>query len=415
MDIARPDLSRKRRRRRIFLAALTVLAIAGVTIAVSRLRPAPPTVTGAWLGHVHRGDLVIRVRGLGKLVPKNILFIPAASDGRVMKRLLQPGAQVGPHTLLLQLANPQLQQNAATARFNLVAAQATYRQLQAQLQAQLLQQESTEAELEAKYQQAQAKAASDNKLLARGLIAAFDAQQDQSRADSLRQQVDNGRQGLANTRYSEQAQLAAQAAKVQSLQALDRLARTQASQLSVFAGATGVLQELPVQVGQWVAAGAILAKVAQPQQLKAQIDIAETQARDVAIGQPASIDTHNGLIPGHVMRINPAVQNGSVQVDIALDGPLPPGARPDLSVEGTIRLASLHHVLYVGRPAEARRNSTISLFRVQPDGTAVRVRVDLGLTSVGKVQVLRGLRAGDKVILSDMSAWDRYNRVRVGG
>ncbi len=414
MDIARPDISRKKRRRRIWLATIAVLAIAGVSIAVSRLRPAPPTVTGAWIEHVHRGDLVINVRGLGKLVPKNILFIPAAGEGRVVQRLLEPGAIVHPHTLLLRLSNPQLQQAAASARFNLAGAQATYRQLQAQLQAQLWQQESTQADLEAKYKQAEEKAATDQSLLARGLIAAFDASQDRSQAGALHQQVEDGRQSLDNTRHSIQAQLAAQAAKVQAEQTLYRLAQTQADQLNVYAGDNGVLQELPVQVGEWVTAGKILAKVAQPQHLKAQIEIPENQARDIAIGQPASIDTHNGLIPGHVLRIDPAVQNGSVLVDVSLDGALPPGARPDLSVEGTIRLARLSNVLYVGRPAEARRNSSISLFKVLPDRTAVRVRVDLGLTSVGEVQIVRGLRAGDAVILSDMSAWDGYNRVRVG-
>ena len=417
MDIARPDLSRKRRRRRWLLGTLAVLAVAGVTIAVSRLRPAPPSVDrgSVYFGTVHRGNLVIRVRGLGKLVPKNILFIPAASEGRVMRRLLEPGASVQPGTLLLELANPQLEQTAANARFQLAAAKATYRQMQAQLEGQYLKQESTQSALEAQYTQAAARAASDKKLLAHGLIATFDARKDQGQAESLHQQVANGRLGLLNTRRSLHAQLAAQASKIQALATLYRLDRTQADQLEVHAGAAGVLQDLPVQVGQWVTAGTILAKVAQPQQLKARIEIAETQARDVAVGQPATIDTHNGLIPGHVTRINPAVENGAVKVDIALDGRLPPGARPDLSVEGTIRLASLRRVLYVGRPADARRNSTISLFKLQPGGVAVRVPVHLGLTSVGKVQVLRGLRDGDHVILSDMSAWDRYNRVRVRG
>ncbi len=415
MDIARPNVARQKRRKRWMLASAGVVVLAGITLAISRLKPAPPSVNSSsvWIGSVHRGNMVIQVRGLGKLVPKNILFIPADSDARVIQRLVEPGAAVKPGTRLLILSNPTLEQAAVSARFQVAETAAGLRQLQADLESKVLAQEQATAVLQDQWQRAEARAASDQTLLGRGLVAAFTARQDRKKAASLALQLLISRRNLTAQRQSMQAQLIAEHAKLQALRTLYRLKQTQVNELQVRAGAAGVLQDLPVQVGQWVTAGAILAKVARPDQLKARIQIAETQARDVALGQSAVIDTHNGLVPGQVTRISPMVSNGTVRVDVALRGPLPPGARPDLSVEGTIRLARLNNVIYLGRPADARRDSTVGLFKIQPDGTALRVPVRLGATSVDQVQILRGLRPGDRVILSDMSAWDSYNRIRL--
>jgi HlyD family secretion protein len=356
---------------------------------------------------------LIEDRGLGTLVPENILWIPAVTDGRVVNRLL-PGIKVKADTLLVVLRNPQLEQETLDAQWQLKAAQAQYNSLKAQLDSQLLDQKATAATVSSDYRQAELTADKDKQLAEAGLGAELNVKLSQAQAEALatRNNIEGERvQVLAN---SIAAQLAAQQAKVEQLRALYDLKKSQLDALSVRAGADGVLQEVPVEVGQQVTAGTIVAKVAQPTKLKAQLKIAETQAKDIQIGQKASIDTHNGIIPGTVSRIDPAVQNGTVTVDVALQGPLPQGARPDLSVDGTIEIENLSDVTYVGRPAFGQPDSTVSLFKLVDGGKeAVRVQVKLGKSSVNTIQILGGLNVGNEVILSDMSRWDNFDRVRL--
>lgn len=390
--------------------------IVAVSLGVSRLKPAPPSVDRAavWVDTVRQGDMLRQVRGLGTLVPVDIRWIPAATEGRVERILVLPGSQVKAGTVLLQLSNPQLEQEETDARYQLQAAEAEYRQLQASLHSTVLDQRATAASVEADYREALAQSKSDADLVQKGLVARLDADVSRQKALGLEQRTQLEQQRIQAAQSSMQAQLAAQQAKVDQLRAQYELKQSQVADLQVRAGIDGVLQDLPLQVGQWVTAGTTMAKVAQPQKLKAQIKVAETEARDVQLEQPATIDTHNGVIPGHVIRIDPAVQNGTVTVDVALDGALPSGARPDLSVDGTINIEKLSHVLYVGRPAFGQAESTVTMFKLAGDGKeAVRVKVELGKTSVNTVQILRGLNVGDQVILSDMSAQDGFDRIRL--
>lgn len=417
MDIPRPELARSKRIRRIVYGVGTVIVIALVTVGLSRLKPAAPEVDAGtvWRDTVKRGPMLIQVRGLGTLVPEEILWVPAVTDGRVVRRLVLPGSTpIKADTVLMILSNPQLEQSALDAEWQLKAAEAQYNSLKAQLDSQLLDQKASAATVKADYRQAELNAEKDAQLAKLGLGAELNLKLSQAKAEELatRNKIENERvEVLAN---SIAAQLAAQQARVEQQRALYNLKRSQLDSLRVRAGADGVLQELPVEVGQQVAAGAILAKVAQPTHLKAQLKIAETQAKDVVIGQKAAIDTHNGVIPGRVTRIDPAVQNGTVTVDVALEGDLPRGARPDLSVDGTIEIENLSDVLYVGRPAFGQPNSTVSLFKVVDGGKgAVRVQVKLGRSSVNTIELLGGLNIGDEVILSDMSRWDGFDRVRL--
>lgn len=417
MDVPRQasDL-RKRRLRRIGYAVAGVAAILAVTLGVSRLKPAPPSVDRAavWVDTVKQGTMLRQVRGLGTLVPVEIRWIPAATEGRVERILVLPGSQVKANTVLLQLSNPQLQQEETDARYQLQAAEAEYRQLQASLHSAVLDQKATAAAVSADYREALAQSKSDADLVQKGLVARLDADVSRQKALGLEQRTELEQQRIAAALSSMAAQLAAQQAKVAQLRAQYELKQSQVADLQVKAGIDGVLQDLPLQVGQWVTSGTTMAKVAQPEQLKAQIKVAETEARDVQLGQPASIDTHNGVIPGHVIRIDPAVQNGTVTVDVALDGALPGGARPDLSVDGTINIEKLSNVLYVGRPAFGQADSTVTMYKLTGDGKeAVAVKVELGKTSVNTVQILRGLNVGDQVILSDMSAQDGADRIRL--
>lgn len=417
MDIPRPELARSKRIRRIVYGVGTVIVIALVTVGLSRLKPAAPEVDAGtvWRDTVKRGPMLIQVRGLGTLVPEEILWVPAVTDGRVVRRLVLPGSTpIKADTVLMILNNPQLEQSALDAEWQLKAAEAQYNSLKAQLDSQLLDQKASAATVKSDYRQAELNAEKDAQLAKLGLGAELNLKLSQAKAEELatRNKIENERVDvLANSIV---AQLAAQQARVEQQRALYNLKRSQLDSLRVRAGADGVLQELPVEVGQQVAAGTILAKVAQPTHLKAQLKIAETQAKDVVIGQKASIDTHNGVIPGRVTRIDPAVQNGTVTVDVALEGELPKGARPDLSVDGTIEIENLSDVLYVGRPAFGQPNSTVSLFKVVDGGKgAVRVQVKLGRSSVNTIELLGGLNIGDEVILSDMSRWDGFDRVRL--
>jgi HlyD family secretion protein len=416
MDIPREDAIRQRRIRRIVYVVVGLLAIASVTFGLSRLKPAAPSVDKAtvWVDTVKRGPMLLQVRGLGSLVPEEILWIPAVTDGRVARRFILPGTPVKVDTLIFELSNPELEQAALDAEWQLKAGEEQYKSLKAQLDSQLLDQKAAAVIVQSEYTEARLNADRDVELARRGLGSELNAKITRARAEALATRSDIEKQRITVTAASVKAQLDTQQAHVEQLRALYGLKRSQLNSLRVRAGAEGVLQELEMELGQRVSAGAPLAKVAQPTKLKAQLKIPETQAKDMQIGQSASIDTRNGIIPGHVMRVDPAVQNGTVTVDVILDGPLPKGARPDLSVEGTLELENLADVIYVGRPAFGQPNSTVGIFRLDGNGNgASRVQVKLGRASVNAVEILSGLQPGDKVILSDMSAWDAFNRIRL--
>ena len=392
------------------------LLVAGVTFGLSRLRPAAPTVDRGtiWTDEVKRGPMVREVRGLGTLVPQEIQWIPAQTDGRVMKRLLEPGAKVKPDSVILVLSNPQLQQEELDAEAQLKAAQADYENLKVQVNSDLLNQRSLTATVRSDYEQAKIQNQVDKQLVSEGLKAKVEEQISGVKAAQLALRLKLEEDRTKNAEDSEKARLDAGESKVEQQRAMYQLRRSQVEALTVRAGIDGVLQSVPVEVGQSVIPGANLARVADPKRLKAEIKIAETQAKDIAIGQKASIDTRNGIVAGHVARIDPSVVNGTVTVDVYMDEPLPAGARPDLSVDGTVTLENLKNVLYVGRPVHGQSDSTISLFKLVDDGSdAVRVNVKLGRTSVNTVEILQGLNVGDKVILSDMSQWDNVDRVQL--
>jgi HlyD family secretion protein len=416
MDVPRTDFARLRRRRRIFLAVAGVVLVTIVTLGLSRLKPAPPSVERAtvWIDTVKRGPMIRQVRGLGTLVPTDIRWIPAANEGRVERLLIQPGTKVRADDIILELSNLQLQQAALDAEWQLKAAEADYRNVAVQLQNQLLSQKAEAAKVQSEFHEAKLKADTDEELAKLGVISQLALKVSVGKAQELASRSDIEQQRLAKGTDSLQSQLAAQNAKVEQVRALYQLKRQQLDSLRVRAGADGVLQELPLKVGQWVTPGTTLAKVVQPQRLKAELKVPETQAKDVLLGLPATVDTHNGVIEGHVIRIDPAVQAGTVTVDVALDGALPQGARPDLSVDGTIDLERLANVLYVGRPAFGQENSTVGMFRLEADSsTGARTQVKLGRSSVNSIEILQGLKEGDQVILSDMSRWDTFDRIRL--
>ncbi len=415
MDIPREDAKRQRRIRRIIYSAVGLLAIASVTYGLSRLKPAAPSVDKAtvWIEPVKRGPMLLEVRGLGTLVPDELLWIPATSDGRVVHRLL-PGIHLKADTIIMELKNPELEQAALDAEWQLKAAEADYNSLKAQLDSKLLDEKASAATVQADYTNAVLNSEKDAALAKAGLAAELNAKLSRAKADELttRNKIEQDR--LAVSAASATAQLEASKAKVGQLRALYELKQAQLGRLNVRAGVEGVLQEVPVEVGQQVTAGTILAKVAQPNKLKAELKIPETQAKDVQIGQDASVDTRNGIIGGHVERIDPSVINGTVTVDVKLEGELPKGARPDLSVEGTIEIENLKDVVYVGRPAFGQPNSTVGIFKLDEEGSgASRVQVKLGRSSVNTVEILDGLKPGDRVVLSDMSTWDAFNRIRL--
>jgi len=416
MDIPREDAIRQRRTRRIIYFVAGLLAICVVTLGVSRLNPAPLSVDKAtvWVGTVKRGPMLLQVRGLGSLVPEEILWIPAITDGRVVRRSILPGTLVEANTTIIELSNPEQEQAALDAEWQVKAAEAQSKSLKAQLDSLLLDQKAAAATVQSDFTEAKLNAEKDAELAKLGLGSELNAKVTRAKAEALATRSDIEKQRLAVTAASVKAQLDAQQARVEQLHALYELKKSQLASLRVHAGAEGVLQELSVEVGQRVTAGTILAKVAQPTHLKAQLKIPETQAKDIQIGQPASIDTRNGIIPGHVMRVDPSVINGTRTVDVKLDGALPKGAVPDLSVEGTIELENLKDVIYVGRPAFGQPNSTVGIFKIEEDGKgANRAQVKLGRASVNSVEILSGLQPGDKVVLSDMSAWDAFNRIRL--
>ena len=422
MDVPRKGAARSRMIRRIIVAGVILCAIPLITWGLSRLKPAAPPVERAtvWVDTVKRGPMLRQVRGLGTLVPEEVLWIPALTDGRIENILVRPGAEVQPNTVLIVMSNPQLELEALNAEWQVKTAEATYTDLAARLQNQKLDQQAAAARVASEYATAKLNAEVEHKLGEQGLTSDVKVKTTKAIADELLNRSDIERQKIESTVQSIEAQLAAQRVQIEKLKAEYGLKKQQVDQLRVRAGAHGVLQQLgatattPVEVGQRLPAGTVLAKIAQPSRLKAELKIAETQAKDILLNQIAQIDTRNGVVQGRVSRIDPAVQNGTVTVDVRLEGELPTGARPDLSVDGTVELERLDDVVYVGRPVFGQPHSTITLFRLEPDNKeAVRVQVKLGRSSVNTIEVADGLKVGDQVILSDMSAQDAHNRIRL--
>jgi HlyD family secretion protein len=418
MDIARPEFKQQKRRRQVVLAAVAVVVVALATVGVSRLKPAAPSVERGtvWPDTVKRGPMLRQVRGLGSLIPtqESVRQIPAETEATVVRILVLPGSQVTANTVLLEMSNPQTEQAALDAQLQVKAAEAEFQSQKVTLASNLMNEKAGAATVNADYSQAQRQAETDKALFDLGVISGLAYKASKGKSEELTTRNDIETQRLVIGQKAIESQLAEQQAKVDQMRALAALKRKQLDALQVRAGIDGVLVDLPLQVGQHVMPGTMLAKVVQPDHLMAELKVAETQARDVQFGEPASIDTHNGIIGGTVMRVDPGVQNGTVTVDVKLTGDLPKGARPDLSVDGTIDLERLDNVLYVGRPAFGQENSTISLFKLDADGKeASRVPVKVGRESVNSIQILEGLHEGDTVILSDMSRWDKTDRIRL--
>jgi HlyD family secretion protein len=408
--------------RRIILATVVLCAIPLITYGLSRLKPAaPPVERGTvWVDTVKRGPMLRQVRGLGTLVPEEVLWIPAQQSGRVERIFVRPGTEVTPNTVLIALSNPEVELGAINAEWQVKAAEASLKDLRVKLESQRLDQEAAAARVASEFATAKLNADVEARLGAEGLTSDVRVKTTRAVADELSNRAKIERKKAEISSESIDAQIAAQEVNIERLRADVDLKKKQLAMLTVRAGVQGVLQQLgatpqtPVEVGHQVAIGTILAKVAQPSKLKAELKIAETQAKDIMIGQLAQIDTRNGIIQGRVSRIDPAVQNGTVTVDVRLEGELPQGARPDLSVDGTVELERLNDVVYVGRPVFGQPNSTITLFRLEPDEKeALRVQVKLGRSSVNTIEVVEGLKVGDQVILSDMTAQDAHDRIRL--
>lgn len=412
MDIERKDFASKRRNKRIVTGVLAVLVVAGISYAVAGLEPAAPSVDRAvvFLDEVERGEMTIDVRGLGTLAPEEIVVISARDGGRVDVRHLQAGMAVTPETVLVTLSSPDLEQQVFDIESQLRGADADYANLEAQLETQRMTQRATVVQATGDSKMADIQYEVDAILNTEGVRltrSRIEKEQAQARMDVEEERV-------AVLERSSKAQLAAQRATREQLERRLELERGKLSRLQVRAGISGVLQQMDVEVGQLVAPGTILARVVDPKRLKAELRIAETQAKDIMVGQRATIDTRSEVVDGNVIRVDPAVLNGTVTIDVRLAGDLPAGARPDLSVDGRVILDHRENVVKVGRPVYAQRDSQISLFRIEADGIhASRVRVSIGQTSVNEIEILDGLQAGDEVILSDMSAWDDHDRIRL--
>ena len=419
MDIERPDVKRKKKMRRIAYIGVALVVAVVITGALSRLKPAAPGIDKAtvWPDTVKQGPMLRDVRGLGTLVPETIHVISAATDGVVKERYLLPGTAVKANTVILDLVNPQLQQQVLDAEYQLKGAQATYEQTKALLQNQLMDKRTQAAAISSQYHTADLQSQANKQLNEAGIVADLVYKQSLVQAEELAKENDLAQKEVETFQNSIQSQLAVQEAAIEQKKALYGLYSSQMEELHIRPGIDGMFQELDVDVGQRVTQGTPLAKVTQPSQLKAALKIAETQAKDVQLNQKAAIDTHNGVIPGHVIRIDPSVVNGTRTVDVKLDGPLPEGAVPDLSVEGTVEIERLPNVMFVGRPVHGEPNSTVGLFKVVGPWSdakeAVRIQVELGKTSVSYVQIMKGLQVGDTVILSDMSAYDNFDRVEL--
>ena len=418
MDVPRKDARKKKIIRRTLIVVVLLAAIPAVTVGLSRLKPAAPGVemSTLWPDTVKRGPMLREVRGLGTLVPEDTLLIPATTDGRVERILVYPGTPVKADTTVMILTSPELETATLDAEYALKAAEADYENLKVTLEKTKIDLQANAAQVGADYNTAKLQADRDSELAKEGLSSALDAKISAVKAQQLGERYDLEQRRIGINTAAEEAQLGAQKVKLEQLRAEYKLKRSQLDQLTVKAGFDGMLQQLstPVEVGQKVTAGTPLGKVAQPSKLKAELKIAETQVKDIVIGQPAVIDTRNGLIEGRVKRIDPSVLNGTVTVDVALKGQLPAAARPDLSVDGTIQLEKLENVVFVGRPVFGQQDATVQLFKIEPEGKfANKVKVTFGKASVNTIEVKDGLQVGDKVILSDMSTYDSYDRIRL--
>jgi HlyD family secretion protein len=417
MDVARdPAILRRKRLRQIAYGIVALVLIVLVSVALARMEPAAPTVERATvlIDTVKRASFVRQVRGLGTLVPEDTRWLPATTDGRVERIRLRPGAAVRPDSVILELSNPQVEQEALNARLALQAAEAALENLRAQLQNDLLTQQAQVASIEAEYKQAEMDAEANDALAKQRLLSTLVQRQSRLRADTLKTRVEIETRRFAMANDSIGARTRVQQVAVDQARAVVELHEGRLADLYVRPGFAGVLQQVPVEVGQRVAPGQNLARVADPERLKAELRIAETQAKDVEVGQLAYVDTRNGVIPGRVSRKDPAATNGTVTVDVTLTAELPRGAVPDLSVDGTIELERVESAIQVGRPAFGAEQSTLSLFKILgPSGEAARVQVKVGRTSVNTIEIISGLAEGDQVVLSDMSAWDAVDRVRL--
>jgi len=416
MDVARPaSVIRNRKIKRLIYSLVLLVAVSAGTFGLSRMKAAAPSVDRAtvWIDTVKRGEMLREVRGLGTLVPENVRWIPATTDGIIEEIKAQAGDTAAVDTVILVLSNPDVLQRATDSELQLKGAEADLANVRATLRNQILNQQSQQAIVESQYNQAQLDLDANRQLAQTGLIAEVVLKKSELLARELGVRNEMEKKKIEANTESAEAQLSAQQARVDQFRAVYRLRRKQVEELKVRAGAAGIVQQVPVEVGQHVAPGTILAKVAEPGRLKAELQIPETQAKDVTIGQVASIDTRNGIIPGQVSRIDPAAVNGAVKVDVHLNGEYPKGARPDLSVDGTIQLERLINVLYIGRPAYGQSDSVVGMFKVMPNGEAVRIQVKLGRSSVNTIEILDGLHEGEQAVLSDMSAWDAYDRVKL--
>ena len=415
MDVPRPTALRNKRIKQLCYLLIALICATAVTVGLSRMKPAAPTVERAtlWPDKVKRGPMLREVRGLGTLVPEESRLIPAIREGLVEEIKVRIGDFVQSGTVLLVLSNPDLQQSLFEAELQIRGAEADLANTRANLQSQILNQQTVQANTEASARRAKLLADANQELARDGLISDLTLQLSRVDAENLAAQSEREKTRVEINSKSAEAQIASQETRLQQLRATYELRGVQIEQLRVKAGAAGVVQQLPVQIGQRVAPGTILAKVAEPGRLKAELKIAETQMRDIAIGQVAAIDTRNGVIPGKVIRIDPAATQGTVTVDVQLEGELPRGARPDLSVDGTVEIERLDDVMYISRPAYGQADSSIQMFKILPNGEAIRVPVRLGRSSVNTIEVLDGLHVGDEVILSDMSTWDAVDRVRL--
>lgn len=416
MDIARPELKQRKRRRQIFIGCGVALLLSVTVAGLAALGPAVPSVdrSGVLLGTVKRGELLREVRGPGTLVPKEIRWIAAETSARVERIVVKPGAPVEPDTTILELSNPEVDDQLLAAKTALTAAQSDLAAKRTDLNSKLLDEQSSLALARSEYESARMQAEAEKTVAEKGVIPAVQYKRSLVALEQLKNRVTIEEQRVAEYRRNIAAQIAAEQARLDQLAGTRDLRQRQADALHLRAGIHGVLQQVPVEEGQQVAAGTNLARVARPDELMAQLRIAETQAKDITLGQPVKVDTRNGLVDGKVLRVDPAVRNGSVLVDVELVGKLPPGARPDLSVDGTIEIERLPDVLYVGRPAFGQPDSEVRLFRADPaSGVAARVPVRLGKASVNLIEVRDGLKVGDEVVLSDTSAYDQHDRIRL--
>jgi HlyD family secretion protein len=416
MDIERPSNTRQKNIRRAVYLAVALVAVAGAVYGVSRLRPAAPVVdkSSIWTDDVKRGSILREVRGNGSLVPEEIRWIPSQTDGRVDRILIHPGAIVKPETVILELTNPELQRDVQTAEYQLKGAQADFEDLKAQLNSDLLKQKATAATTRSQYEQAKLQSNVDEQFRQEGLGSDLKAKLSKGSVEQLAIQLQMQESTVKSSADSTKARIQAAQSKVDQQRLMYELKKAKLDALHVRAGTEGVLEEVSPEVGQQVASGVNLARVANPKKLQAEITVAETMAKDVLVGQKVSIDTHNGIVAGRITRIAPTVVGGTVAVDIEIVDPLPEGARPDLSVDASIEIAKLQNVLYVGRPVRGQDNTTISLFQLADDGaSALRRNVKLGRSSADKIEVVEGLKEGDKFVLSDMSAWDTFDRIKL--